>query len=60
MFCFRNDIVPIVMGARREDYLAVSPPHSHIHVEDFLGPQELAEYLLKLDKDDELYNKYFR
>ena len=24
------------------------------------GPKELGEYLLKLDKDDELYNEYFQ
>ena len=26
----------------------------------FPGPKELGEYLLKLDKDDELYNEYFQ
>ena len=24
------------------------------------GPRELAEFLLKLDQDDELYNQYFQ
>ena len=24
------------------------------------GPKELGEYLLKLDKDDDLYNQYFQ
>ena len=48
------------MGARLEDYTQVSPHKSLIHVDQFAGPRELAEYLLELDKDDEAYNQYFR
>ena len=28
--------------------------------DEFAGPKELADYLLKLDKDDEAYNQYFK
>lgn len=55
----QNDVVPIVMGAAPEDYARAAPPHSFIHVDDFESPKELADYLLKLDKDDVLYNEYF-
>ena len=55
----RNDVVPIAMGARRADYATVAPPHSYIHVEDFASPRHLADYLLKLNASDELYNEYF-
>lgn len=55
----RHDVIPIVMGAAPEDYQRAAPPHSFIHVDDFESPKELAEYLLKLDKDDTLYNSYF-
>jgi len=48
------------MGARPEDYARSSPDHSFIHVDDFEGPKELAEYLQKLDQDDKLYNEYFK
>ena len=48
------------MGARPEDYQAAAPPGSYISVEDFQSPQDLGEFLNVLDKDDELYNKYFR
>ena len=48
------------MGARREDYEAMAPPHSFIHVDDFESPRELAAYLYRLDLDDDLYNSYFR
>ena len=48
------------MGARREDYEAVAPPNSFIHVDDFKSPQSLAEYLRRLDANDTLYNEYFR
>ena len=48
------------MGARIEDYQKVSPYKSFLHVDQFAGPRELAEYLLELDKDDEAYNQYFK
>ena len=56
----RNDVLPIVMGAAPEDYARAAPPHSFIHVDEFETPKDLAEYLHKLDKDDDLYNEYFR
>ena len=56
---FRNDIIPVVMGAHPLDYKLVAPEHSYIHIEDFEGPKELAEYLLYLDSNDDEYNKYF-
>jgi len=55
-----HDVLPIVMGARPEDYARSAPHHSYIHVDEFSGPKALAEYLLKLDKDDEAYNQYFK
>ena len=59
-FVDRNDVIPIALGARPEDYAAVAPPKSYIHVDDFESPKQLAEYLLKLDRNDDLYNEYFR
>lgn len=56
----RHDVVPIAMGARPEDYARSSPDNSFIHVDDFAGPKQLAEYLHKLDQDDDLYNEYFK
>lgn len=51
-------VVPIVMGARPEDYAASAPRHSYIHVDDFESPQALAQFLHVLDKNDTLYNEY--
>nr|CAB3247583.1 alpha-(1,3)-fucosyltransferase 7-like [Phallusia mammillata] len=51
--------VPVVMGLSRSDYEQVAPPHSFIHVDDFKSTKELAEYLVELDKNDEMYSKYF-
>ena len=48
------------MGARPEDYARSAPFKSYIHVDDFESPKELAEYLHKLDEDDDLYNEYFK
>jgi hypothetical protein len=48
------------MGAPPEDYAALLPSHSYIHVDDFDSPRDLAEYLRLLDTHDALYNEYFR
>ena len=48
------------MGARPEDYAKVAPYNSFIHVDQFRGPRQLAEYLLELDRDDQKYNQYFQ
>ncbi|EDW79458.2 uncharacterized protein Dwil_GK20401 [Drosophila willistoni] len=53
-------VLPIVMGARPEDYEVSAPRRSYIHVDEFESPKELAEYLHILDRDDELYNSYFK
>ncbi|KAJ8305784.1 hypothetical protein KUTeg_016329 [Tegillarca granosa] len=55
----RNNIVPVVLGASPVDYQLIAPPGSFIHVEDFSSPKALADYLHKLDSNDELYNQYF-
>lgn len=55
-----HNILPIVMGAPRKDYERLGPKRSFIHVEDFRSPKELAAYLHILDKNDTLYNSYFK
>ncbi|XP_071974338.1 3-galactosyl-N-acetylglucosaminide 4-alpha-L-fucosyltransferase FUT3-like [Engystomops pustulosus] len=51
--------VPVVMGPPRENYERFIPRDAFIHVDDFASPQELASYLLSLDKDEEKYKQYF-
>ncbi|KAM7542815.1 hypothetical protein Aperf_G00000004747 [Anoplocephala perfoliata] len=55
----RNNMVPIVMGAYKEDYINVLPPHSFINVDDFKTIRELADYLRYLDKNHTAYAEYF-
>lgn len=57
-FC-RNGMVPIVMGAHKEDYESVLPPHSYINVDNFRSISELAGYLRYLDGNDTAYAEYF-
>lgn len=59
-FLFRHNVLPIVMGAHPTDYARSAPYRSYIHVDEFESPKELAEYLHRLDRDDDLYNSYFR
>lgn len=60
-FCLfhSNNVVPIVYGARKDDYIRACPPNSFIYAGDFSGPQDLAEYIMKLDQDPVAYSKYF-
>ncbi len=52
-------MVPIVMGASKEDYLALLPPNSYINVDDFKTIKELTDYIKFLDKNDTAYATYF-
>lgn len=48
------------MGAHPDDYKRSAPPNSFIHVEDFESPKDLAQYLKKIDKNDDMYNHFFK
>lgn len=58
--CFVLLLSTPVMGAQKEAYEIVGPPDSFIHIDDFSGPKDLGEHLLKLDVSDRLYNNYFK
>ena len=51
-------VVPVVRGAGPYD--KVLPPGSYIDVADYESPKHLALHLLALDKNDTLYNEYFK
>ena len=48
------------MGSRLEDYEAVAPRNSFLHVDSFSGPEELAEHLTYLHENPSSYNKFFQ
>ena len=50
--------VPIIMNGV-DNLQNLLPPKSYIDVNDFSSAKELAEYLLRLDRNDDLYNEYF-
>ncbi|XP_059837206.1 4-galactosyl-N-acetylglucosaminide 3-alpha-L-fucosyltransferase 9-like [Hypanus sabinus] len=52
--------VPVVLGPPRENYENYIPADSFIHVDDFLSPKELADYLHMLDGNEDLYMNYFK
>ncbi|XP_008330255.1 alpha-(1,3)-fucosyltransferase 9-like isoform X3 [Cynoglossus semilaevis] len=51
--------VPVALGPSRKNYEKFVPGTSFIHVNDFPDAFSLAEFLMKLDEDDEAYKKYF-
>ena len=51
--------VPVVLGPPREQYEAVAPKDSFIHVDDFRSIEELGEFLRKLAEDKQRYASYF-
>uniref|UniRef100_A0A0R3WSC5 Fucosyltransferase n=1 Tax=Hydatigena taeniaeformis TaxID=6205 RepID=A0A0R3WSC5_HYDTA len=55
----RHDMVPIVLGAFKEDYEGLLPPRSYINVDDYRTIRELTDYLLYLDRNDTAYATYF-
>ena len=52
--------IPIVLGARREQYKRIAVPHSYIHVDDYATVEELAQELHRLNKNDSEYVKYLQ
>ncbi|XP_062410512.1 alpha-(1,3)-fucosyltransferase 7-like isoform X2 [Sardina pilchardus] len=56
---FMGGAVPVVLGPPREQYEAVAPKDSFIHVDDFSSIEELGEFLKKLIVDKERYASYF-
>ncbi|KAJ7993628.1 hypothetical protein DPEC_G00256610 [Dallia pectoralis] len=52
--------VPVVLGPSRDDYEALVPPGSFIHVSDFNSTEELAVFLKLLATDRRRYETYFK
>ena len=52
--CYRAGVIPVYWGPS-EIYQWVPGNHSFINPQRFKGPKELAEYLRKVDEDDDLF-----
>jgi hypothetical protein len=52
--------VPIVLGAKREQYKRIAVPQSYIHVDDYATVEQLAKELRRLNKNDSEYIKYLQ
>ncbi|CAF4802502.1 unnamed protein product [Rotaria sp. Silwood1] len=52
--------VPIVLGAKKEQYQRIAIPNSYIHVDDFQTIEDLAKELHRLNKNYSEYSKYLQ
>ncbi len=52
--------VPIVLGAKKEQYQRIAVPNSYIHVDDFQTIEDLAKELHRLNTNDTEYVKYLQ
>ncbi|KYR00802.1 glycosyltransferase [Tieghemostelium lacteum] len=55
--CLNSNVVPVIMAHPSATKLL--PTGSYIYVGDFSSSKELADYLVYLDQNDEMYKKYF-
>ena len=51
------NVIPVVFNGANMS--AIAPPHSYINAEDFSSVDQLAEYLLKVGRNDTLFASYF-
>ncbi len=52
--------IPIVLGAKKEQYQRIAIPNSYIHVDDFKTIEDLAKELHRLNKNDSDYVQYLQ
>ncbi|XP_046901686.1 alpha-(1,3)-fucosyltransferase 7 [Hypomesus transpacificus] len=55
---YMSGAVPVVLGASLEDYKAVAPPNSFIHIDNFTSVEELGIYLRNLSQNQQEYASY--
>jgi alpha-1,3-fucosyltransferase len=54
---FETGTIPVVFGGA--NYSLFAPPHTYINARDFKTPKLLAEYLIHLRRNLDLYSRYF-
>ncbi len=52
--------IPIVLGAKREQYQRIAIPNSYIHVDDYSTIEDLAKELHRLNQNDSEYVRYLQ
>lgn len=52
--------IPIVLGAKKQEYERIAVPNSFIHVDDFQSVEELAKELHRLNNNHSEYERYLQ
>ena len=53
-------IIPIVLGAKREQYQRLAVPHSYLHVDDYPTVEDLAKELHRLNENTTELTRYLQ
>ena len=56
--CYKSDCIPIYWGCK--EVVNDFNPTTFINANDFANFEDLANYIIKVDNDDELYNSFFK
>ena len=53
-------MIPVVLGGlSKHDYEKIAPPHSFLHIDDFLSPEDLMKRMYVIANNEQIYNSYF-
>ena len=53
-------MIPVVLGGlSKHDYEKIAPPHSFLHIDDFLSPEDLMKRMHVIANNEQIYNSYF-
>ena len=53
----RVGTLPVAFGAPLQHYESMAPENSFLHVRNFSSVKHLADYMIYLDQNDDIYNR---
>ncbi|CAF4844904.1 unnamed protein product [Pieris macdunnoughi] len=57
---YEKGAIPVIMGPKNDDCAKILPPNSFLHVDNFNGPDNLADYIKFLSENEHIMLEYHR